>query len=278
MPTPRAEAFELASRYGLALGAPRRGLIGELLGRGTGGSLEFEDRRPWRVGDDVRRIDWRALARSEQLLVRTFREEISPRVELVLDASRSLAVEPEKAQLAVDLAALLATAARASGFQVALIASGERAEPIDLDRFARHGLECTARESLVPELDGLLRPGALRIVLSDFLLPTELAGRLKRLAQRAGSLAFVQVLGRFDLEPRAGEALRLVDAESGRELDLVLDEAALRGYRERFARLCAELEQQAQRLHAPHAKLVAGVALGAACAQELAPRGLLAPR
>ncbi|MCP5089094.1 MAG: DUF58 domain-containing protein, partial [Rhodobacteraceae bacterium] len=41
--------------------------------------MEFHDRRRYEAGDDVRHIDWRVLARTDELLVRVHREEVVPR-------------------------------------------------------------------------------------------------------------------------------------------------------------------------------------------------------
>ena len=67
------------------------GRDGDQLGRGTGASLEFQDRRSYVAGDDLRHLDWRAYARTDQLMLRLYREEILPHVEIVVDASRSMA-------------------------------------------------------------------------------------------------------------------------------------------------------------------------------------------
>src|SRR5512134_4097662 len=75
------------------LGIPRMpvaGRSGELLGRGTGSSVEFQEYREYLPGDDIRHVDWAAYARSDALMVRLYREEISPRVQVLLDASRSM--------------------------------------------------------------------------------------------------------------------------------------------------------------------------------------------
>ncbi|MHC4880644.1 MAG: DUF58 domain-containing protein, partial [Planctomycetota bacterium] len=47
------------------LGVPRQtaaGRSGELLGRGTGTSLEFQEYREYLPGDDIRHLDWAAYA------------------------------------------------------------------------------------------------------------------------------------------------------------------------------------------------------------------------
>src|SRR5207253_6925536 len=68
---------------------PVAGRSGELLGRGTGSSVEFQEYREYLPGDDVRHVDWAAYARSDALMVRLYRDEISPRTEVLLDGSRS---------------------------------------------------------------------------------------------------------------------------------------------------------------------------------------------
>ena len=56
-----------------------------------GSSAEFADHRPYYAGDDVRRIDWNAYARLEQLVLRLFVAEEDLTLYLLLDTSRSLA-------------------------------------------------------------------------------------------------------------------------------------------------------------------------------------------
>src|SRR5262245_66358317 len=128
---PGREALDLAQRFTLALDrVPPRGLAGERLGRASGASLEFQDRRPYEAGDDVRHVDWRALARSDQLVVRLWREEVLARLEILVDCSRSMAIDERKAQLAVDLAGLLAHGAREDGVPTVLPALGPRPRPV----------------------------------------------------------------------------------------------------------------------------------------------------
>lgn len=278
MPVPLPSSLALSQRYALGLVGARRGPVGEQLGRSTGGSLEFEDRRGWRVGDDVRRIDWRALGRSDQVLVRMYRDEIAPRVEIVLDGSRSMATDPAKAQLAVDLAALLALCAQNAGLQAALLVASERPQALPVDRFLASGAEFAAQNSLSREVETLLRPGALRIVISDFFVRAELGSRLRALSARGGGFACLQVLSGFDADPERGEALRLTDAETDESLDLVIDAAARKRYLERLARLRAELGDECARLAAAQLSLVAAGELEVQCSAQLVPAGVLVPR
>ena len=80
-------------RYGICV--PRnvqRGLVGGHLGNRSGSSLEFMDHRQYIPGDDLRRIDWSAYARSDKLSIKLFRDEVSPHVDIIIDCSRSMAL------------------------------------------------------------------------------------------------------------------------------------------------------------------------------------------
>ncbi|MBT64146.1 MAG: hypothetical protein CML13_13140 [Puniceicoccaceae bacterium] len=64
-----------------------------------GESVEFAEYRGYQQGDDIRHIDWRLLARSDRLYVKTFEQETQMRVFLVLDASASMAYSSPRAAL-----------------------------------------------------------------------------------------------------------------------------------------------------------------------------------
>lgn len=282
MPRPDRAALALAEHYGLALDrAPPRGPAGERLGRASGSSLEFQDRRAYQPGDDVRHIDWRALARSDQLLVRVWREEVLARVEILVDASRSMAIEPAKAQLVLDLAALLASAAREDGVEVAVLALADQPRPLALEELVNDGVSFESRVPLVAVLEaahGFQRRGAACIVLSDFLFPHDPRALVRSLAARAGALTLVQVLSAEEREPNAGRARRLIDCETGESLDLVLDATSVARYRARLANLSDGLESECRRAQARFLTLEASGTIEALARERLVPAGLLVAR
>ncbi len=67
----------------------RSGELGERAAPRRGGSAEFQEHRPYAPGDDPRRIDWLAFARTGQPVTKLFRAEEDTVVRLVLDASAS---------------------------------------------------------------------------------------------------------------------------------------------------------------------------------------------
>src|SRR5262245_29320772 len=127
-----AEGEQAGLRY--ALGIPRQALVGgsgSSLARRSGSSLEFKDYREYQPGDDLRHIDWNAYARSDQLSVKLFREEVHPHAEIILDASRSMTLQgTAKEQATLGLAGFFAAAAVNAGFSHTAWLMGETFRPI----------------------------------------------------------------------------------------------------------------------------------------------------
>src|SRR5215470_7745127 len=68
----------------------RSGGGGEHIAKRRGGSAEFLEHRPYTPGDDLRRMDWLAFARTGEPVLKLFRAEEDVVVRLVVDASASL--------------------------------------------------------------------------------------------------------------------------------------------------------------------------------------------
>ncbi|WP_131105348.1 DUF58 domain-containing protein [Ornithinimicrobium sufpigmenti] len=108
--------------------AQLRQLDGRSAVRTRGQGTEFDSLREYVEGDDVRSIDWRATARRQHAVVRTWRPERDRRVILVLDTSRTSAArvgDEPRLDAAMDAALLLTAVASRAGDRVDLIA-GDR--------------------------------------------------------------------------------------------------------------------------------------------------------
>lgn len=76
-----------------------------------GYSVEFAEHRQYYPGDEIRRIDWRVLAKTDRYYIKEFEEETNLRATLVVDASGSMnyaGKHPPKFEYAQHLAAALA--------------------------------------------------------------------------------------------------------------------------------------------------------------------------
>ena len=76
--------------------APPQGTAGAQLGRLAGESMEFMDHREYQPGDDLRRLDWAAYARSDKMFVKLYRQEVCPHLDVVIDGSRSMALHGQR--------------------------------------------------------------------------------------------------------------------------------------------------------------------------------------
>src|SRR5215472_10680910 len=77
-----------------------------------GVSVEFANYREYTPGDDLKRLDWRAYARSNRFHIKQYEEESDLRATIILDASASMRYGREamtKFDYAATLAASLAT-------------------------------------------------------------------------------------------------------------------------------------------------------------------------
>ncbi len=267
------------------LGLPRIPVVGrsgELMGRGTGSSLEFQEYREYLPGDDIRHLDWSTYARSDTLMVRLYREEISPRTEIYLDATRSMTTgDGLKERVAKQLASLLVQLCGRLGARPAFYLLNDdrplQAQSLEvLDSLAAIPFDAVTP---LPELlaAGMLplKSQSVRIVISDFLYPHDPGAVIRRLAGGAGVLWVIQILSGWEASPTEMGGRRVIDIESDLHTDLMLNRSAIASYKERLARLQEGLIRECRRAHAPFATLIADRGLTTLCRQELCPAGML---
>src|SRR6187402_2282227 len=102
----------------------RSGAAGERVSRRRGGSAEFQEHRPYAPGDDLRRIDWSAFARTGEPVLKLFRAEEDSVLRVVLDVSASLAFgTPQKLEVARRVAAAIGYLALANGQRVQILSA-----------------------------------------------------------------------------------------------------------------------------------------------------------
>ncbi len=154
-----------------------RELDGRTSLRVRGQGTEFDSLRDYVVGDDVRAIDWRATARRQQVVVRTWRPERDRRVLIVLDTSRTSAArvgDEPRLDASMDAALLLAALASRAGDRVDLLA---------IDRRVRGRVEGATGGALLPALVNAMAPLEADLVEADW---AEIVSAVRqRLSQRA---------------------------------------------------------------------------------------------
>src|SRR5512143_1102389 len=211
---------------------------------------EIAAHKPYAPGDDLRYVDWNALARLDQRVIKTFRAEREAPLHLLLDASASMNAPAAdgKFAFAVGLAASLAYIALRHGNPVRLAVLGGR-EGARLSPLLRHVqrlpelhqfLALLSADGPTRLLDGLrayLRttrlPGTA-IVVSDVLVePSVYEAALDELRGHRYDVAAIRVIGPRERDADAlPRRVRLRDAETGVERNVELTAALRRRYAE----------------------------------------------
>jgi uncharacterized protein (DUF58 family) len=239
----------------------RSGAGGEHLAKRRGGSAEFHEHRPYAPGDDMRRIDWAAYARSGEPVIKVFRAEEDIVARLLCDASASLEFgDPPKIDVVRRLAAAIGYMTLAGSERAQLIVTAGGATKDHLPSRGRGGLATLLRHldtietrgttDMTRSIDSVIRrsnrPGLL-VVFSDFFDRSPVLSALGRAVARGHDVALVQVIAPEEEEPTYDGDWLLEDAETGETVELTMDPAAIEAYILRFTGLCEELRAWARR-------------------------------
>lgn len=259
------EGEAVGARY--VLGPVRRapsGLNGVQLGRAVGSSMEFREYREYQPGDDLRRLDWGAYARSDQLMVRLYQQEVQPHLDLVLDSSRSMGLAgTDKARVAVGLASALATAAQRAGYSRAIWLTEEGCTQIPNGNQLPTLWKSFGLGSSVTPLDSFvrqpprLRLRSVRVFVSDLLWKGDPMPLLSRLSAGAASVVVLQVQASRDVSPGEEGHCQLRDSETGEVRAVRLDARSVQLYREAYQRHMAIWHQATQKMGVTFVPLVA---------------------
>ncbi|MFI6574415.1 DUF58 domain-containing protein [Nocardiopsis sp. NPDC050513] len=138
-----------------------RELEGQHTAMVRGQGSEFDSLRDYVPGDDVRSIDWRATARGEGVVVRTWRPERDRRILIVLDTGRTSAGrvgDTPRLDHSMDAALLLAALAGKAGDRVDFLA---------YDRRTRAQVRASGKGSQVSRIVEAMAPLEAELVESD---------------------------------------------------------------------------------------------------------------
>ena len=251
---------------------------GSRASRRRGQSPEFVDHRAYAPGDDLRRLDWNVLARSDQTVIKRYRAEEEAAVRILLDVSTSMiAGSPSKLALARRIAAAIGYVALADGERAQIGTLSARG--VDLgtpkrgrgqfgavkQRLERVAADPASVESKPFQPDSAIgevlkrcgRAGVL-VLITDALAPNgDVDAWPKGIARARASghdVRFVQILAPEDIDPPWDGDLELVDAETGSTVDVTFDAEARSMYVKRLETLVATLREGCRRSKATYVR------------------------
>lgn len=210
--------------------------------KALGSSVEFSDFREYAAGDDIRRVDWNAYARFDRLFLKLFMEEQEQRVNLIVDASASMAFgEPTKWEAAKMLIQALSYLSLCGGDRLTLFTLSGGKERHTRQLSGRHCYPEAAEfvESTKPEGETLLdlprlplpAVRGLSVLISDMLCEGGYERALQSLLYRKQETGVVMLWSREEWDPALEGPVELLDSETGQAFALNAGFDLLRRYR-----------------------------------------------
>lgn len=236
----------------------------------SGQGMIFKDHKQYVPGDDIRKIDWKAYARTKDFFIKRFEEEKNVTVHIVLDRSSSMDYgENNKYEYAAKIG--LATAYMASKTNDRFRFSVFSETLTDLTAARKNG----NLPSLVKSLNGIrktpeskvercltqyssrIENKSIVVILSDFLTDVgEIESALESLQHTEAIL--INVLDETELKPDIeGDAI-LKDPESSSKLRTYLSPRTKDRYKDRLDEHTEAIEENAMKNGAEYLKISTG--------------------
>ncbi len=238
-----------------------------------GQGVEFDEVRPYLVGDDVRTIDWNVTAKTGVPYIKRFSEERELTILFMVDVSGSQgygSVRRSKMELAAEVTALLALTAIRNQDKIGLVLFSDRIVKYIPPRKGRDSVMRLVREVLAAEdeasggtdigaalrfLNGVQKRRAVVFLVSDFIVGNGERGmgngergtafeRLLRATARHHDMVCVPV---GDPAERNLPDVGLVELEDPETGELALVDTSSAKVRKAFAERAAEEEEELRR-------------------------------
>ncbi len=228
---------------------------GEQASDEIGQGMIFQDHKKYVPGDDIRKIDWKAYARTDEFFVKRFEEEKSITVHILIDRSSSMDYGTvNKYEFAAKLGLGLAhmTSNTNDRFRFAVfsetvtdISSGRRnanmGEMIDILNDLPKTPESYI-DTCLTEYSKRIKHKSVVIVISDFLIDIDkIRDGVESL--KATDVLLVNVLDVSEIEPDLDGDLILKDAESPEELRTYVSGRTREDYKDRIQQHMDQIEE-----------------------------------
>ena len=252
-------------------------------------SVEFADHREYAPGDDLKRLDWRAYARSDRYQIKRYEEETNLRATLVLDASASMAYGDGAmtkfqyaATIVASLAALLVKQRDAVG--LAVFDQQERAWLRPTATAAQLAKIIETLESTKPDrptelavvlrkVAGQIRDRGLVVIVSDLLTDLDaLYDGLGRLRHAGHEILIFHVLDGDEIDMPFKDSVLFRDIEGNEQL-FAEPWSFRKAYKAAMEQFMAEVRGRCTTMNVDYLQLRTSDDLGAALSHYLHRRG-----
>jgi uncharacterized protein (DUF58 family) len=200
-----------------------------------GSSVEFAEYRKYVPGDDTRRLDWKAYARSDRYYIKEFEADTNLRAYFVVDASGSMKFAGKgeskiqyARRIAASLAYLLVNQGDAAGLSICTdklhleVPPSRRAAHLERIFSTLANLEPSGETGLIEALHTIAEKTSQRafvVILSDlFTEPAALSDALQHLRYRKHDISVFHLMDPLELGFEFDRPHRFVDLEDGTSL------------------------------------------------------------
>lgn len=219
--------------------AARVPMLGNVAGKHRsphrGSSVEFAEYRKYVQGDDTRRLDWKAFARSDRFYIKEFEADTNLRAYFVVDASGSMNFAGQgeakiqyARRIAASLAYLLVNQGDAAGLSICThklhleVPPSRRAAHLERFFSTLTSLEPAGETGLIPALHTIaekIGQRAFVVILSDlFADPAAFSDALQHLRYRRHDIAVFHLMDPQEIHFEFERPHRFVDLEDGSAL------------------------------------------------------------
>ena len=230
-----------------------------------GRGMSFAEVREYRIGDDVRDIDWNVTARSRKPHIKVYEEERELTMMLMVDVSGSRmfgTTDLLKKNIITELAAVLAFSASQTGDKVGCIFFSDKVEKFIPPKKGRSHILAIIRElvGFIPESNGTAISEAVRyltgvnkkrctaFLLSDFLNSKQDDEALNDALKIATSRHDIIALKVSDPREREMPDVGIVELQDSETARKVWVDTSSRAVREHYAEKWAERERKTREL------------------------------
>ena len=209
-----------------------------------GNSLEFSDFREYIAGDDIRRIDWNGYARFDRIFVKLFMEEKQADINLFIDKSNSMGEHEDKLYYAKMLAAsigyislkntdrvnMMLFNSQVTDEKTKLVSKNSFFEIVNfLDNIDSNG-QTDINNSIMKNISKLPNRG-ICFIFSDFFSLNGFIEAIKMLRYKKQDVVLVQILSGEERSPLLNGNIRIIDSETGENIDMEVTEGILNDYK-----------------------------------------------
>lgn len=238
---------------------------GEQSSSSTGQGMIFEDHKKYLPGDDIRKIDWKAYARTGDLYVKRFEEEKSVTVHILVDRSSSMDFGDEEKKYdyasKIGLALAYMTSNTNDRFRFSVFSetitdiSSARRNPniggmVDTLNELRKTPESRI-EKCITEYSARIENKSVVVIISDFLTDIEeIESAINRLS--GSEIVLVNTFDVEEIDPSIEGDKILQDPESDREMRTYLSRKTRDDYRQKLENHMNQIEEIADKYGASY--------------------------